>query len=667
MSNIKYRPEIDGLRAISVLAVVLFHLGVPGVSGGFAGVDVFFVISGFLITTILKAELDSDSFSLLSFYGRRIRRILPALLVMLLVSLGAGYWLLAPGDYATMGRSAVAAAASVSNIFFYLNTGYFDASASTMPLLHTWSLAIEEQFYVVLPIALAIIYRLRRGRYALTALVCLFSLSFIGGLLALSHNPKAAFYLPQYRAWELAAGSILAFLPVAKTNRSAAAVGLALVLSAVLALDKATAFPGFAALLPVIGACLLLRYGSQPGLIRSALSAPPMIFIGKISYSLYLWHWPVIVLWKHYTGNASLSAQDQIMLGAISFGLGWLSWRWVEQPFRRQRHSEHRTVGAGIGASVLVGMAALTVASTHGFPSRIPADLGNLGNRDAMWAWDCPAVVQDGPWKGLCQAGGPWGQSKMRLVLTGDSHAEHFMPYIHEAAKANGVSVALFRACPPIFTDTGTKRFVRLGPDYTAGCTKTHDQLLAQLAASDDVSGLIIASAWAGHALWSFRGDSPPESIGTPAAKSGGLQALKDGMNELLPELEKLGKRVIVISDMPSFDAAPIHCAIGNRSGLLRRSCGADATKISPATFGMWQAQSQRMLQEVQSRHPEVAFIFPGDAMCTALGCDTYQDGRFLYRDTDHLRRDLGPTVNRHLADRIGLTDALGLIIPPAQ
>lgn len=665
MSNLKYRPEIDGLRAISVLAVVLFHLGVPGISGGFAGVDVFFVISGFLITSILRTELESGSFSLLAFYDRRIRRILPALLVVLIATLAAGYLFLAPGDFVTMARSGIAAAASVSNIFFYLNTGYFDASSSLMPLLHTWSLAIEEQFYIALPLALVAVYKVRRGKCALPVLVALFALSFTGAIIALAHNPKAAFYLPQYRAWELAAGSILAFLPAPKSSRFAPGLGVALILVAVLVLDKSIPFPGVAALLPVAGAALILRYGSHPGLVRSTLSAPVLVFIGKISYSLYLWHWPVIVFWKHYTSNAPLQPHEQIALGALSVVLGWLSWRWIEQPFRKRNLNEQRTVGTGIGASILISGVAMTVVLAQGFPARIPTDLGNLGNRDAMWSWSCPADVPDGQWKGLCQVGAPWKEAKARLVLTGDSHAEHFLPYIHEAAKVNGLAVVLFRACPPIFTDTGTKRFVRVGPDYTAGCTKTHDQLLSQLADSPDVSGVVIASAWAGHALWSFRGDSPPKTIGTLEARDNGLKALQDGMNELLPALDQLGKRVIVISDMPSFDYDPIHCAIGDSSGLLRRPCAPGSTRISAATFSTWQAHSQKMLQAVQAISPGVTFVFPGQEMCNGFGCDAIQDGNFLYRDSDHLRRDLPPIVNKHLADRIGLTRALASIIPP--
>ncbi len=659
MSNLKYRPEIDGLRALSVLAVVLFHLGVPGANGGFVGVDVFFVISGFLITSILRADLDNGTFSLLSFYDRRIRRILPALLVMLSASIAAGYWLLAPGDYATMARSAVAAATSVSNVFFWLNTGYFDASSSMMPLLHTWSLAIEEQFYVFLPLLLAGIYHYGLGRRTLAILLCFLGLSFIGALIVLAVAPKAAFYLPQYRAWELAAGAVLAFLPEPKSARFAAPLGLILIGATVLSLNKSTPFPGTAALLPVVGAALVLRYGSQPGAVRAFLSVPPVVFVGKISYSFYLWHWPVIVFWKHYTGNASMAPTEQLALAALSFALGWLSWRWIEQPLRRRNLDEHRTVGTGIGASVLISAAALVVVFAQGFPARISPDLGNLGNRDAMWTWSCPADVPDGPWKGLCQVGSSWTTARARLVLTGDSHAEHFMPYIHEAAKANNVAVVLFRACPPVFTTAGTKREARGAPSYTADCTRTRTQLLSGLAESPDVAGVIIASAWSGHALWSFRGDSPPKNIGTTDARQSGLRALQDGTNDLLDELKELGKQAIIVADMPSFDGDPLHCAIGSSSGLLRWPCAPGSTMIAAAVFNEWQAASQRMLETVRASHPEARFIFPGPAMCSNTGCDATQDGKFLYRDTDHLRRDLDPMVNRQLADRIGLTTEL--------
>jgi hypothetical protein len=372
-------------------------------------------------------------------------------------------------------------------------------------------------------------------------------------------------------------------------------------------------------------------------------------------------------LWKHYTGNAPLSSLEKVALGMASLALGYLSWRWVEQPFRKGKSSEHGTIGAGVGASILVALASFAVVSSDGFPSRIPAELGNLGNRNAMWAWNCPAVVKEGPWAGLCQIGAPWEQATARFVVTGDSHAEHFMPYLHEAAKVSGSAVVLFRACPPVITESGTRRFLRDGPEYTADCTKTHDQLLAKLAISPDVSGLIMASAWSSLAIWSYRGDIKPANIGEQEAREAGLLAIKDGMEELLSFLERIGKKAIVISDMPSFSQDPLHCAIGRQAGLLRRLCADRASIVPRTTFEEWQARTEDMFRKIQAQYPDVRFVFPGSAMCGEAGCDSYQDEVFIYRDTDHLRRDLSPSLNRHLADRIGLTRALAVSVPHAE
>src|SRR4051812_27148780 len=293
--GVGYRGDIDGLRAISVLLVILFHLGFAPASGGFIGVDVFFVISGYLITGIIYDALRVEQFSFVRFYERRARRILPALLAVILVSWLAGYILLYPGDYKTFSLSAIYAILAASNFYFFLNTGYFDLPSQVMPLLHTWSLGVEEQFYIAWPAIMLAAHKIfhpspaawRRLLYALILA------SFAAAALGVTHNPKAAFYLPHTRAWELAVGALLVFTPRLPVRLSwlrepLPLAGLASIALSALILDAQSPFPGFNALAPVLGAAFVIYWSGRPSLVHRILAVQPMAFVGLISYSLYL-------------------------------------------------------------------------------------------------------------------------------------------------------------------------------------------------------------------------------------------------------------------------------------------------------------------------------------------------------------------------------------------
>lgn len=299
MTALAYRRDIDGLRAIAVLAVVLFHFGVPGVTGGFVGVDVFFVISGFLITSIIWREREAGRFSFVDFWARRARRILPALLVMMFTSLVAGWFLMAPKDYSELGRSIHNQVVFISNLFFMRQDGYFDTASDMKPMLHTWSLSVEEQFYIAFPLLLALLSSwLKQWRSALFVLLLV---SFAASVWAVANEPDKAFFLLPMRAWELLAGSMLAVMPVRAGRASpllAQAVSLfslGLILVAVLGYDANTAFPGAAALLPVLGVVgLIWANGQHPTWVGRLLGSRVLVGIGLISYSWYLWHLSLI-------------------------------------------------------------------------------------------------------------------------------------------------------------------------------------------------------------------------------------------------------------------------------------------------------------------------------------------------------------------------------------
>jgi peptidoglycan/LPS O-acetylase OafA/YrhL len=338
----RYRADIDGLRAIAVLYVIAYHMGLRFSHGGYIGVDVFFVISGFLITSIIARDLDACRFTISGFYVRRIRRIFPALFAMLLLTTVAAYFLLWPEELKAYGTSLLAAVGSVSNFYFWNATGYFEAQHSTVPLLHTWSLAVEEQFYLIFPLLLGLLYRMRRNRHAFQVLSICAAASLAISAWAAYRHPAFAFYWPLSRAWELLLGSMLAIKRIPGMERPvvrnmAGLTGLGLILFSGIWYTDYTPFPGLAALAPCLGACLIIGAGGKT-LVGLILSSPPMRFIGKISYSLYLWHWPVIVVAALALPSLSMPPQARLIAeGITALVVATLSWRFIEQPFRQAK------------------------------------------------------------------------------------------------------------------------------------------------------------------------------------------------------------------------------------------------------------------------------------------------------------------------------------------
>lgn len=335
----KYRTDIDGLRALAVVPVVLFHLDIVGFSGGYVGVDIFFVISGYLITGLIAADIRHGRFTIANFYERRIRRIFPALFFMLACVLVAGLLLFMPQDVRSLNTSVAATALFVSNIHLWLNSGYFAKAAELQPLLHTWSLAVEEQFYIVFPIFLAATWRWGRHSRHLIWLALLGSLAL--SIYGVRYHAEATFYFLPTRAWELLIGSVIALQAVPRIDRPRlnevlALAGLALILFAVFVYRPTTRFPGEAALMPCLGAGLIIyagMHGSET-LVGRLLSTRVMVFIGLISYSLYLWHWPLIVFAK-YLNVVELTPRQVTFILFAAVAIATLSWRCVERPFRR--------------------------------------------------------------------------------------------------------------------------------------------------------------------------------------------------------------------------------------------------------------------------------------------------------------------------------------------
>jgi peptidoglycan/LPS O-acetylase OafA/YrhL len=368
-----YRPDIDGLRALAVLPVLLYHAHVPGFSGGFVGVDIFFVISGFLITGIIAREIDAGTFSILHFYERRARRILPALFVVVAFVLLLASWLYLPGDFEDVPKSALAALGFLANVYLFTETGYFQAAAETKPLLHTWSLGVEEQFYIAFPILLMLIARYLAG-WRIAAVAGIAAVSLIWAIAKQADTDGFAFYMLPTRAWEMMAGSLLALgaVPQVRARWAKEALswaGLLAIIAATTLYSKETIFPGIAALPPVLGAAILIH--CAPGTtLGKALSSKWPVAIGLISYSLYLWHWPLIVF-TEYAQLERLAGWQSALIVIGSIALAWLSTRYIEKPFRNPAKMGRGRIFAFSAAGMAgLGALCLLLISLGGWNSR---------------------------------------------------------------------------------------------------------------------------------------------------------------------------------------------------------------------------------------------------------------------------------------------------------
>lgn len=426
----QYRREIDGLRAVAVLPVILFHAGFSVFSGGYVGVDVFFVISGYLITSILIAELEQGNFSIARFYERRARRILPALFVVMFACLPFAYMWMLPSQLEDFSASVVTVILSLSNIFFLSQVDYFAPSAELQPLLHTWSLAIEEQYYFLFPLLLLALRRFRR-RVAVIVVIFLILLSFIFSEWAWRENAESSFFFTLSRFWEIGAGTICAFMTVGRAQRSSnvlGALGLALIVFAIFAYNDSTPFPSVYTLVPVVGTALVILFAAQDTWVARLLSLRGFVGIGLISYSAYLWHQPLFA----FARLRSLTEPSQTLMAALAVAsllLAWATWYWVEQAFRKRanpllvtRRSVFVASGAVGAVFVAVGLAGYI---GKGFEWRFGADILRYADAENDRA---SSQCHFGENKTLpihpvkeCQHFGATGE--MSVMLIGDSHA----------------------------------------------------------------------------------------------------------------------------------------------------------------------------------------------------------------------------------------------------
>lgn len=615
-----YRPDVDGLRAVAVLAVLLFH-GFPQLApGGFVGVDVFFVISGFLITGIILDEQRRGCFSFAEFYWRRVRRLFPALLLVLAACLALGWLLLLPDEYRQLGKHVAAGAAFVSNVLLWRETDYFDVAAELKPLLHLWSLGVEEQYYMVWPLLL-FIFR-GRPRAMLLMILAVAAASFAANLWMTARTESAAFFLPFGRFWELMTGSILACTMRLKGGRARSANALAVLGSALLAtalalLHDERSFPGWWVLLPVLGAALLIAAGPGAWINRRLLAHPAMVFVGLISYPLYLWHWPLLSFARVAEGGEPPAALRLALLG-LSFVLAWVTYALVETKLRRARRPSFRRVAL---PALAASMAALGLAGVLALSARLPPQSASV-----------PQLVE------ISRAASDWdyggdrvipGDTDRAVLFLGDSHMQHYWPRIHKlvSERVAPVRTVIFKThsgCAPV---PGIDRPFR-------NCSGFVEEGL-RLALKPEVETVVISASWVGFVNREVyrAGDPSATAIDVLAAEHAWVL---EGFERALRGLTQSGKRVVLVLSSPRGEAFDPK-ALVNRDGMTLRV----SADIVPVPRGKATERSSAIDSRLKAiaRAAGATLIDPADWLCSPSHCSPVDErGRPIFIDGSHLR-----------------------------
>lgn len=616
IAPIEYRPDIDGLRAVAVMCVVFFHAFPSYIPGGFIGVDVFFVISGFLISTILLKKLKNGRVDLKTFYTHRVLRIFPALIVVLITSLLFGWLAMLADEYASLAKHAVASTAFVTNFTLWSDSSYFDAEAETKPLLHLWSLGIEEQFYLAWPLLLFLCTWQKSNLLRLTAL--LISLSFAWNLYQASSNPIADFYSPLTRLWELLAGAWIALL-LNKKNATplqgsfadaASCMGAALIVAGLVGLSNTTTYPGVSALLPVLGAALIISAGTDAVINRIVLSRPLLVWIGLISYPLYLWHWPLL--------SFARIVESQIPPGyvrfcalAAAFLLAWATYRLIEKPVRTGKIKQAFVIPALVGGMVSIGLVSALIYANQGFSSRIGANpvekfSGALG-RDPYLADITQrfTVCSDSQLRDLSGLDPVYGyrcfQSKpdspVEMILIGDSHAEHLLPGLAEQLSDVNIGSLIQSDLPSIDS-------------------QSLSQALQFVAHNKDIKTIVISAFWVGKIIAT-----------TPDAEK--------QMKKTFGFLARSNKKIYIMDDIPTFSFNPEKCKYGRRFSFSATHCEMPLQE---------QLDNKKyylgILTSALKNFKTITFVPVDQYFCKGETCSMTYAGSLLYRDNNHLNTE---------------------------
>lgn len=628
-----YRPDIDGLRAVAILSVLVYHVSPTALPGGFIGVDVFFVISGFLISSLIFKELENGGFQFGDFYIRRVRRIFPALALVMSATLLAGWFILTTHQFAQLSKHAMGGAAFSANLLQWREAGYFDTDSRLKPFLHLWSLGIEEQFYIFWPIAVVLMWR----RQFPAMLLVLILLSFGFNIIRTPHHAVGAFYLPFGRAWELLVGALLAYkaarwgslftllrsskihLPVdvpVRLKAVAAPFGMFLIVAGLVAIRPDAEFPGWWAVLPVVGTALLIGAGPDASLNAKWLSHPLAVFIGLISYPLYLWHWPLLAFLRITNATEPMLAA-RIGAAFLAFLLATLTYLLVEAPLRRSRWPRTLIVGVLVAMMFvifMVGYFGFRKDDVKPLPFQISDCSGILSQTSDVYR-HCRII------------GDP--RLKKTLFLWGDSHANSWLVGIAKLSKQNGAKLIMVQhpGCPPVL---GVRR--SLGEGLAEACSSfalaDHVMSLIKKTAPERI---ILVARWS---LYTFglhsRGalientfvTSDPRGTATPETSAA---ALRRQLPETLLQLSRLAP-TLVVKTVPT-----LHMPIDD--GLVRDPGGFEP---SLSEYREYEAVPDQIIDQAAASIPNVSVFDPAVVLCTQK-CHAVLKGVRLYSDDSHL------------------------------
>jgi peptidoglycan/LPS O-acetylase OafA/YrhL len=651
-----YRPDIDGLRAIAILIVVAYHVGLPGFSGGFVGVDVFFVISGFLITGLLLDELQTTgTIAFGKFYARRVRRLLPALALVLATTLLLGAFVLLPvaGEPQALAKYSLAAMLSVANFLLWIGTNYFSDSSDLVPLLHTWSLSVEEQYYLGWPaLMLGLMHLATRMHWSFSrilplALLLIGLVSFALNLHLTRLDRVAAFYLMPTRAWEFALGAmvVLAAPRIAQWPRAIKMamllLGLGVLVYATVELDASTVFPGTAVVLPTVGTAAIIAAGcgTAEGPLFRLLTWRPLVGIGLLSYSWYLWHWPLLSLMRTIDLGQRELGRD-VAIALLALGLAALTYRYVEEPIRRQRVSlfagTRLTLTSGAVVAVSVMAMALTLGLTARYLNAHPIDRwqktiarARADLPPALWVCMQPDNMPFQPLtkdpRCSTQPGTP-----TRVVLWGDSHANHLFPLMQRASNDLDINVRTLSraACPPLL---GVVPYLHGAP--LTDCSAFNQAVIEEIErlSRDGLEGVVLSARWA-----AYTGRPSPDgslnarlSYGVePLSPAESERALQTALARTVARLERAGLRVLIVGQVPEFRYSVPTC-------LLRRpleACSMPVTEVRQRRDA-----ANNLLARIVAEHPNVHFVDPIQLFCDDALCYPVRDQVVMFFDPQHL------------------------------
>jgi peptidoglycan/LPS O-acetylase OafA/YrhL len=619
----KYRPDIDGLRALAVTMVVLFHAFPGRLRGGFVGVDVFFVISGYLISSIVFKGVYRNNFSFSDFYARRIRRIFPALLVVLAATIAFGWLALLPGEYELLGKHVAASAGFVENFLLWTEAGYFDPASELKELTHLWSLSVEEQFYLVYPLTIWLAWRCRLG--ILPALMMLFASSFLLNVFEIGRFPVATFFLPQTRLWELLAGATLAYVVVFPSlllprwlESASSIIGVLLVIVAAVWFRRDDAFPGWLALMPVIGSVLIIGAGPNAWLNRNFLANRYLVFVGLISYPLYLWHWPLLSFARIMQGEAPAPAA-RIGLVALSVLLAWLTYLVVERPLRSGQ-------GGALKVSALTGLMFAVLLSGLGVVhiespivrEEVAAAATGDYNHQKFFKYLHANFFECGPdflreaaeiYIGIRRCAQSREGDQRTFAIIGDSHAEHLFVGVAEALRDTQNVVYYQYRCQPFYDQAADPN------------CRTVTRAIDYIASDPNINSVLIASFWVARVP--IKGKNESES----------LAYFRHGLETTLLKLSSK-KNIFIAVDIPNFPFDVASCGWRpNPLGLARlghctmpRSDYEDATKAY-----------REVLLDLIKEFPSVRLLNLANFLCDDRTCSMRKDGVVMYRDPSHL------------------------------